>query len=115
MTSRDSSNSGQQVANNPDYAPVCIFFEDEDINQIFSELLEARGIHTQILDNLKNLPGQTKIITEPQYFPQLDSSCRDKCLIVGNKDALQGISALSLSRPLTEEKIEQALSQLLRA
>lgn len=103
-----------ESANLADFVPVCICFEDETINEIFSALLEARGIHTRILSDIQEAGQNSKVITEPQYFPKLDPTCQTKCLLVGNKDRLSGTSALALSRPLTEEKIEQALSQFLR-
>jgi|GEM_PF-1616180 len=111
-----TSSPRDQIANASDFPPVCVYFEDETITQLFSDLLEARGIHTQILTDLEQMPNgsETKIITEPQFFQFLDKSSHGKCLIVGNKEALRGIAALSLSRPLTEEKIENALAQFLR-
>lgn len=101
-------------ANSSDYTPVCVFFEDETINEVFSDLLQARGVTTRVLSSIAEAGKDTKIITEPRFFPMLDSTCHGKCLIVGNKDALHGLSVLSLSRPLTEEKIEAALSRFLR-
>ncbi len=92
---------------------VSIFFEDDTITHIFSQLLEVRGVKTCVLNDISEFNGQTKIITEPRYFPMLDKSCHTRCLVIGNKDTLHNISALSLSRPLTEEKIETALSQFL--
>ena len=94
-------------------APVCIYFEDESINAIFSELLEARGIHTRILAAANEMQGQTRIITEPRYFPYVDESSYCRCLVIGNKESLRGLTAVTLSRPLTEEKIETALRQFL--
>ena len=111
MNTRDFDQN--RIANAPDFQPVCIYFEDETINEIFSALLEARGIPTRILEKIQDIEGDTRIITEPRFFPLLDKCYHSKCLIVGNKDVLQNINALSLSRPLTEEKIEDALSRFL--
>ena len=93
--------------------PISILFEDELVTELFSQLLEAVGEKTQILADLSELNSTSKIVTEPQYFAQIEKSLHDQCLIVGNKEVLKGIPALSLSRPLTEEKIEEALASFL--
>jgi len=81
---------------------------------LFSELLEVRGVHTKIAESPQTVPLNTRVITEIQYFSELPKECRMQCLVVGNKDALRGIDALTLSRPLTEEKIESALAAFLQ-
>jgi hypothetical protein len=105
--------SNSSVANSPDFKPVAIFFQDETINEIFSALLEVRGVPTCIIGGLEELDSEARIITEPYFFSRLQESQHDRCLVVGNKDVLQNIKALSLSRPLTEEKVEEALSLFL--
>jgi len=94
-------------------AAVSICFADSTINLLFSQLLEVRGISTEILDNIKQVSGNTKIITEPQFFSSLDEKYHQQCLLVGNKGILQAFSTLSLSRPLTEGKVEAALTLFL--
>jgi len=106
------------VANQSDYSStlctVSICFADPTINDLFSALLEARGVKTAIVTTVDQAPKETKIITEPQFFPQLDAERHNACLVVGNKESLKNLNVLSLSRPLTEEKIETALAQFLR-
>ena len=92
---------------------VAILFEDPDINEVFAELLLARGLHPIILSSTTDADGLTKIITEPQYFHHLPPAPREHCLVVGNKNALLNCNAICLSRPLTEEKIESAMSEFL--
>ena len=94
---------------------ISIYFEDETITELFSELLQANGWSTKVLNKIEEVKPSTKIITEPRYFPMLSPDTQNKCLIVGNKNALQSINAICLSRPLTEEKIEEALNQFLRS
>jgi hypothetical protein len=105
-------------ANQSDYSEalctVSICFADPMINHLFSELLEARGVRTRIVSDITEAVKETKIITEPQFFPDLEPSQRTSCLIVGNKESLKEVEALSLSRPLTEEKIESALADFLK-
>ena len=83
------------------------------INHLFSELLEARGVKTAIVPTIEAAAKETKIITEPQFFPEVETTRHAACLVVGNKDSLRNLNVLSLSRPLTEDKIETALAQFL--
>lgn len=93
---------------------VGVYFQDEDINILFCDLLRAQGIETNILSALDAAQTNTRIVTEPIYFPQLSPEQQSRCLVVGNKEALKTVTALSLSRPLTEEKIFSALRQFLK-
>lgn len=92
---------------------ISICFEEEEINHLFSDLLRSRGVRTRILSDVREADGETKIITEPQYFPNLAEAYRTSCLIVGNKETLRGLSGVLLSRPLTEAKIEFAIETFL--
>ncbi|RIL08634.1 MAG: hypothetical protein DCC75_08395 [Proteobacteria bacterium] len=92
---------------------VCIYFQEEEINELFSDLLRAHGARTRILSDISQAPQDTRVITEPQFFPQLNPSLWRRCLVVGNKESLKGIDTLCLSRPLTESKIEAALKNFL--
>ncbi len=110
----DSMNSGSQRGQASGRGEaVSIYFADPTINHLFSELLKARGVRTRIIEDAATLPGSTRIITEPQFFPQIPNALRPTCLVVGNKDAMKGLEVLQLSRPLTEEKIETALATFL--
>ena len=101
-------------ANSSDYTSVAVCFEDPVINHLFAELLQVHGVNTEIIWDIRDLKGGTKIITEPQYFASLPSSCRQKCLLVGDPDVLEEFEAPGLSRPLTEEKIDRALCEFLK-
>lgn len=92
---------------------VSIYFEEEEINQLFSELLRSKGVKTRVLGSLEELSGATRIVTEPQYFPQLPSAYKGSCLLVGNKESLKGLSGVHLPRPLTESKVESAIDAFL--
>jgi len=81
------------------------------IGELFSELLKSRGISTRILSRPEEFSELAPHITEPQFFRAAASA---RCLVVGNKETLKGLDAVILSRPLTEEKIEQALSEFLK-
>lgn len=98
----------------PRQLPVAIHFQDEVISELFSELLEARGVRTWIVEALDALPAELRVVTEPQFLPLLNEEARSRCLLVGNKDSLKGLEVLSLSRPLTEEKVETALEKFLQ-
>jgi hypothetical protein len=94
---------------------VSICFEEESINILFSELLRSRGVATRIVGSPKEANGETKIITEPQFMPLVPEVYKTECLVVGNKESLKACDGIKLSRPLTEQKIETAISELLRA
>ena len=92
---------------------VGILFREEMICLLFSQLLEARGVKTSILDCVTETTPHSKIVTEPIYFSKLDPDRAHKCLVVGNKNTLTGLDAVCLSRPLTEEKVENAIEKFL--
>ena len=93
---------------------IYILFEDEDIRLVFAELIECLGKKTEIISSPNGLPENASIVTEPRFYPELLPTQKLKSLVIGNKTSLEKISTPSLSRPLTEEKIEMALATLLQ-
>ncbi len=102
-------------ANDSDYSEVGVCFNDQQITDLFSELLKAHGIKTRIIEDLIELPFCSKVITEPRYFPLVSEISRSRSLVVGEKDDLNELESLTLSRPLTESKIQLAITEFLRA
>ena len=102
-----------RAANNPDFAPVAILFESQRISDLFLDLLASRDIPGEVVTSSAALDTDVRIITEPQFFPTLTPAQQGRCLVVGQKDQLPEQSTARLSQPLTEEKIERALRQLL--
>ena len=100
-------------ANSSDFREVSILFADEVITGLFAELLESRGVKTKILAKADDHNENTRIVTEPQFFGLLDSLSQARCLVVGNKEIVDQIAAIGLTRPLTEQKIESALEEFL--
>lgn len=100
-------------ANSSDFRPVALLFADHQITELFSELLQSRGIRTRAITSTELLPPESRIITEPQFLSTLTPAARSRCLVVGASADLCDPGILSLSRPLTEEKVEFALRQLL--
>jgi hypothetical protein len=94
---------------------VSICFADEDITMLFAELIRAQGVKTSVVESLESISGETRVITEPRFLKALPAEYRSTCLVVGNKESLKGLDVLSLSRPLTEEKVEAALAAFLGA
>jgi hypothetical protein len=92
---------------------VAVCFADEAINHVFAALLEARGVPTLVTHDLKSLAGAVKVITEPQFFPALPNRFHAQTLVVGNPGTLAAEPVQTLSRPLTEIKIERALARFL--
>jgi hypothetical protein len=103
MHNRDSANR----------APVGVFFADGDVASIFAELLEVQGVPVEVLASPGELAGHTRVITEPRYVKEIAPDNYPHCLVVGNKECLNGLPTLALSRPLTAEKVEQALRAFL--
>lgn len=97
----------------PPETTVWVWFEDETIATLFSSLVEAKGYSTMQLLPGSQLSEDSWLVTEPQYLPQLSHVKPQRCLLVGSKGALQGYTGPTLSRPLTEEKVEQALEGFL--
>ena len=103
----------QTPPNNKDTELVGIFFTDSDVASIFTELLQSQGAPACMLSDPTELRNHTRIITEPRYFPEIRPEHYQKCLIVGNKDCLLSLPLPTLSRPLTEEKVLDALAAFL--
>lgn len=111
--------SFSDIANRTDFdaarSTVSVYFADPVINHLFSELLKSRGVPTQISSSMAEASKNTRIITEPQFFPEVPAEKHATCLVVGNKESLHGLNTLVLSRPLTEDKIESALAKFLES
>lgn len=110
---KSTNHTEKDIANQSDFETVSILFAEPQITCLFSELLKAKGVDTKILNSPQEILHSGKLITEPQYIGQIDPSHHKRCLLVGNKEVLKGLNTLSLTRPLTEEKVEKALSLLL--
>lgn len=112
-----SSKTNFGSANTPDYtaanSSVAVCFADPNITHLFAALLEARGVHAQVVSNLNELSNSTKIITEPMMLPNDLNTFKEKILVIGNHLMNDQADIISLARPLTEEKIDRALAQLL--
>lgn len=92
---------------------VVVHFEDAEITAAFTDLLGAIGMRTVAPGSLSVLDGCPRIVTEPRFYADLDNDQQQRCLVVGNSEHLSNIDACSLARPLTENKIEKAICDLL--
>lgn len=110
-------------SNTPDYtaanSSVAVCFADPNITHLFASLLEAKGVHSRVVNNLEQCGLETKIITEPMMLPMKLEKYRARLLVVGNME-LEGDrkngedwNIVTLTRPLTEEKIEACLERFL--
>lgn len=107
--------SKSDLSRSPGAAPeaVSIFFHDRVINYLFSELLESRGVKTRIVEDAKEIRLADKIITEPQYLNDLSEDAKARCLVVGDYQSIKNLNVLSLSQPLSINKVERAIRALL--
>lgn len=103
------------AANSADFPPVAICFQDQLITNLFAELLRAHGHTSRIIKDIGEVTAGTKVITEPLFLSSLPPASHPFCLLVADAEALEGYSGRSLVRPLTEEKVERALSQFFRS
>jgi hypothetical protein len=101
------------IANSCDQITVSICFKDQQIADLFADLLNARGAKPVLIESPLNAAVETRIVTEPIFFQTLDHMQSTRCLIVGPKRSLKGISARCLEQPLTEQAVESALDYLL--
>lgn len=100
--------------NATDFIEIGVCFLDRSIGLLFAALLEARGIHARSVRSPLDLAPQSRLITEAHFVPALTAEQLKQCLVVGEPDQLQRLEVLGLSRPLTEDKVEDALSAFLR-
>ena len=100
----------QRNANNAP-ARVGVLFSEDSIAQLFAALVSQRGVDVALLNPDESGPRETKIITEPCFLADLTADQRSRCLLVGDPQDTQIACAAVLTRPLTEAKIERALTQ----
>ena len=103
---------GGEIANNCDRSAVTICFIDQQIGELFADLLTSCGVQTIISSSVEEAPKGSKVVTEPRFFERLSREQVKHCLIVGPKTSLRDIKARCLEQPLTEETVEQALAYL---
>ncbi len=96
-----------------DHPEISIFFHDKHIGLLFSELLRGMGYSTTLVRNISEVNAETKIITEPIYYPEIGQTQKGRCLLIGSAESLKGLDTLSISQPLTESKINSALKEFL--
>ena len=105
---------GGEIANSVDIPCVLVCFQDREIGELFADLLVSRGVKPVLTESVKDAPQQTRIVTEPCFFPQLSPEQARHCLIVGPKRTIKSIDARCLEQPLTEDGVEEALDYLAR-
>lgn len=91
---------------------IAIFIEDIAIASLFSELAEAHGAISRIAINAQQLSGASRVITEPQFFPLLSKDQKKNALVVSNGENFKD-AKVTLRRPLTAERVENALDKLM--
>ena len=96
--------------------PILVCFEDPVIQSLFTDLLHNHGARVQETPSLQNLPSpKTRAITEVRQFLHLPEAQQGQCVVVVDAETpLLNSPALILRRPLTEYKVNLALSYLLR-
>lgn len=101
---RNTQNSPQKVG---------VLFSEESIAHLFAALVSQRGVEVALLSPEEAGPQETKIITEPCFLSDLSDNQIANCLLVGDAVESPAECAAILTRPLTEAKIERALTKFL--
>jgi hypothetical protein len=105
-----------QPANNTDDPRVAICFRDRAVSFLFAELLNSRGLETEIFELIEDSPAELRLITESSYYNDIPQSQLNKTLIVGpDSDMAQLKANTLLSQPLTESKITAAFEKFFSA
>jgi hypothetical protein len=96
---------------------IGILFSDASITEVFAALLESRGRKVQILQDPKQLSSvprqELQLVTETCYAASLGTQQYKSCLVVGPASSSSTENVISLTQPLTLQKIESALAQFL--
>lgn len=94
---------------------VVVCFDDPVIRYLFVDLLHSHGAKVELSSELKDAPSSDRIITEQRHFEALRPETRKRCVVIVDPDTPSpSYSAAVLRRPLTEEKLTAAVSELLR-
>lgn len=90
---------------------IAVYFECPEISYLFSSIASIHGAEPVITDNFSDCD---RVITEAKFYEELPLILRgSNCLLVGEKKTNLPHIALSLTRPLNQNKIEKALNRLL--
>lgn len=103
----------KRPANCPDYQPVLVYFDEPEIAHLFAELVEAQGLQAEITDCIGPDDKETRIITESMLFERLPYWAQKNALVVTDTNREVKRAAVTLLRPLDEERIEQAFAKFL--
>lgn len=90
---------------------VAVHFDCPEVSYLFSHIVEMHGAESVITDNFSDFE---KVITETKYFESLPLILRgSSCLLVKVEEDQRFFPALSLSRPLKQDNISNAMKRLL--
>ena len=98
----------------PGSRTVFILFEQPEVNSIFAELIKSRGFQARIARDIDEIDPDSKVISEAHFFFHLSRSSQEKCLVVGESNAVRDLAPVCLTQPLTEEKVEIALEEFFK-
>lgn len=96
----------------PPHVSIC--FADAPIAALFTELFEAHGACASVIEHPAQASMEGLLVTEPQYFSDVPEELLTRTLVIGNNDTVHQFASYSVARPLTIEKVEQAIVRLLQ-
>lgn len=91
---------------------IGIYFHDNSITHLFSDLLSSMKINNRILIDETEILETSFLITEPMYYETIKGRPDTKCIVVGSENNRRHESVIEISQPLTEKKILSALFEL---
>lgn len=97
------------------HTSIGIYFHDNDITWLFSELLSSLRIKNHVLQGESEIFEADYVITEPKYYNLIRGLDSTRCILVGDHIRIHSESAVLLSQPLTETKILRAIFELVGA
>lgn len=103
----------ESFKNNTEIFQVAVLFEEPEITNLFSTLIGFHGIKTRVIIPGDSLLENERIVTEPQFIKFIPEDKKSSSLLIGNKEALDEAPGIKLARPLTENKILQAIDKFL--
>jgi hypothetical protein len=92
---------------------ITLLFHHQEIAEVFADLIGSMGYKPNIIQSDQQITKEATLITEPLFFRNLGAAAPEKCLVIGDGATLEGITAKTISRPLTPQKIESGLRSFL--
>ncbi len=99
--------------NNTELFQVAVLFEEKEISDLVSILISSHGFKTRKIQPGEEIQNNERVVTEPQFITYIPEDKKQNSLLIGNKDTLAQAPGIKLARPLTEDKVLNAIHEFL--